>query len=191
MEDKELQELFAAKRTVEANRRRQEELAAMIGRRVTPASRHLWPLWAVSVAAGIAVVLITIPAIFRTEISEPQLIAQTPVVVMAEEPGSPLPAAKEALKARKSIESMEPIKTIEVIETIEADEEPSVPEEPAVEPKPEPQKPQRRVHRRTSTRMVSTGNAATTVKRDYRKAVADALCQEESNTITLHTIDLS
>lgn len=39
--------------------------------------------------------------------------------------------------------------------------------------------------------MVSTGNAATNVKRSYLKAVADVICQEDSNTITLHTIDLS
>ena len=46
MEDKELQELFAAKRTAEANRRRQEELRRLLEASAAPKTRRLWPVWA-------------------------------------------------------------------------------------------------------------------------------------------------
>lgn len=51
MEDKELQELFAAKRTSEANRRRQEALRRMMEASTVKKSRRLWPVWFGAVAA--------------------------------------------------------------------------------------------------------------------------------------------
>lgn len=90
MEDKELQELFAAKRTVEANRRRQEALRQLIETRaakeVTPAPRkvlRLWPVWACAAAAAIALLLIMLPALFNQEDPEPLLVAETEVPEVA------------------------------------------------------------------------------------------------------------
>ena len=62
MENKELQELFAAKRTTEANRRRQEELRRKLEASAAPAapakSRRLWPVWAGAAAASIALLIV-------------------------------------------------------------------------------------------------------------------------------------
>jgi len=62
-EYKELQELFAAKRTTEANRRRQEELLRMLQTELKPApkSRRLWPVWASAAAAAILLLLFVTP----------------------------------------------------------------------------------------------------------------------------------
>ena len=196
MEDKELQELFAAKRTVEANRRRQEQLAEMIGSRARKA-RPLWPVWATAIAAGIAVLLMTMPALFRSEEPVPLLLAQTEIM-----DNDDCSSSRTSISSTTSItrntrntrnarststtqeQSTEPI----VENPVPIEEEP----EPVVEPEPEkPQQPQRRIHRRTSTKMVTSDRSAPAPRFDYREVIADALCQEESQPITLHTIKIS
>ena len=213
MEKNELQELFTAKRTVEANRRRQEQLTAMIGSH-TPKARPAWPIWAASVAAGIAALLMIAPSVFRHKTTEKQLIAQAQDILPENieiNKENPNPTRKTS-STSPTINFSPTRKTSSTIPTSPTsptrdsspnrDPSPEPPTSPAVEkvqrtdttlpiqqqPSPTPQK---RVHRRTSTRMVSTGNAATNVKRSYLKAVADVICQEDRNTITLHTIDLS
>ena len=210
MEKNELQELFTAKRTVEANRRRQEQLTAMIGSH-TPKARPAWPIWAASVAAGIAVLLMLTPTIFRHKTTEKQLIAQAQDILPENieiNKENPNPTRKTSstsptinFSPTRKTSSTSPTRTSSPTSPTKAPS-PEPPTSPAVEkvqrtdttlpiqqqPSPPPQK---RVPRRTSTRMVSTGNAATNVKRSYLKAVADVICQEDSNTITLHTIDLS
>ena len=89
MENKELQELFAAKRTTEANRRRQEELRRMMvvesGKRKVESSRRLWPVWFGAAAAAVVLLLIALPTLFRQPESTPLLVAQadsfSPIVV--------------------------------------------------------------------------------------------------------------
>ena len=80
MEDKELQELFAAKRTVEANRRRQEELRRLLEASATPAvapkSRRLWPLWLGAAAAAVLLLLLATPILFRQSETAPIQLAK-------------------------------------------------------------------------------------------------------------------
>ncbi len=85
MENKELKALFDAKRTVEANRRRQEELRRMMAASAAPKSRRLWPVWALSAAASIALLLITLPLLFHSETAEPLLVAEA-ILPQKEEP---------------------------------------------------------------------------------------------------------
>lgn len=86
MEDKELQELFEAKRTTEANRRRQEELSAMIERKA--GKRKIRPLWwtiGSAAAAMFAAVLLMRPFFSPTE--EMPIMAQAdPKTVIDAEP---------------------------------------------------------------------------------------------------------
>lgn len=160
MEDKELQELFAAKRTVEANRRRQETLHQMIS---TPKNRRLWPVWALSAAACLALLLITLPPLFRSETEEPLLVAEagkntieaaTIEVIdrvdstkSTQSIHSPVSAKPAALSSPTEIVAIEdPLAEPEVYEPI-------VPV--TVEPTVQEQKPAGpRIHRRTSSRMV-------------------------------------
>lgn len=83
VEDKELQELFEAKRTVEANRRRQEELRHLIeiqaAMEAKPKVRRLWPVWACAAAASVALLLMTLPALFSSEKAAPTQVAETAV----------------------------------------------------------------------------------------------------------------
>ena len=80
MEDKELQELFAAKRTVEANRRRQEELRRLLEASAAPAaapkSRRLWPLWLGTAAAAVLLLLLATPILFRQSETAPIQLAK-------------------------------------------------------------------------------------------------------------------
>lgn len=189
MEDKELQQLFEAKRTTEANRRRQEELRRMLERRNR---RPLWPVWAGAVAAGIAVVLITLPALFHTEAEAPIQVAHTEVPQEVEEPlMQPVPSTpKESWTYRKAAKRIDTIAAIEVPEEIEViDSVPSVePIEPAPTEVPAASSP--RVHRRTSTRMV---NAPATPRRqlsETSRILADVLCSEESQPLLVQSFSL-
>ena len=78
MENKELQELFAAKRTTEANRRRQAELRQQLEATAAPTAqgktRRLWPVWAAGIAASIALVLLTVPGLFHAESEQPSIL---------------------------------------------------------------------------------------------------------------------
>ncbi len=161
MENKELQELFAAKRTTEANRRRQEKLAAMINAK-SNRTRPLWPLWALSAAAGLALVLITLPSLFLSEAEEPLLVAEVEIEAIdtteatdtidsihsIHPPVSPKPATRPAPTEIAAIvepvvesvvepEVYEPIAPV-IVESAVQEQEPAAP----------------RIHRRTSSRMV-------------------------------------
>lgn len=215
MENKELQELFAAKRTTEANRRRQAELRQQLEAAAAPAtparSRRLWPVWAAGIAASIALVLLTVPSLFRRAGEQPMLMAE----------------------AGEAIENIDFIDTIEVIETIEtippkpaktfhstatdlaaaeeaplpepetkgaeAVEEPTTPtiEVPAIEladnatPEP-PASNAPRIHRRTSTSMVNSSNIETVqpMPSDFQNFLASAFGTETDTPFNLTTFNL-
>lgn len=215
MENKELQELFAAKRTTEANRRRQAELRQQLEATATPAapakSRRLWPVWAAGIAASIALVLLTMPSLFRRAGEQPVLVAE----------------AGEAIEIIDTIETIETIGTIETInpkpaktfhstatvlaaaeeaplpepETkgTEAVEEPTTPtiEVPAIEladnatlEPPVSNAP--RIHRRTSTSMVNSSNIETIqpMPSDFQNFLANAFGTETDTPFNLTTFNL-
>ncbi len=215
MENKELQELFAAKRTTEANRRRQEELRQQLEAAAAPTAqgktRRLWPVWAAGIAASIALVLLTMPGLFRRAGEQPVLVAE----------------------AGEAIENIDFIDTIEVIETIEtinpkpaktfhstatalaAAEEAPLPEPetkgteaveepatatievPAIEladnatPEP-PASNAPRIHRRTSTSMVNSSNIETVqpMPSDFQNFLASAFGTETDTPFNLTTFNL-
>jgi len=215
MENKELQELFAAKRTTEANRRRQAELRQQLEATAAPTAqgktRRLWPVWAAGIAASIALVLLTMPGLFRRAGEQPVLMA-------------------EAGKTIEAIDTIEAIETIETIETInpkpaktfhstatalaaaeeaplpepetketETVEEPATPtiEVPAIEladnatPEP-PASNAPRIHRRTSTSMVNSSNIETIqpMPSDFQNFLASAFGTETDTPFNLTTFNL-
>lgn len=221
MENKELQELFAAKRTTEANRRRQEELRQQLEAAAAPAapakSRRLWPVWAAGIAASIALVLLTVPGLFRRAGEQPVLMAEAGEAI-------------ENIDFIDTIEVIETIGTIGTIETIppkpaktfhstaavlaaaeeaplpepetkgtEADVEPTTPtiEVPAIEladnatlEPPASNAP--RIHRRTSTSMVNSSNIETVqpMPSDFQNFLANAFGTETDTPFNLTTINL-
>lgn len=121
MEDKELQELFDAKRWQLENRQQQEAIAAAVG-----GYRHRWLGWTTAAAAAIAAVLLLMPSLHQEPEAAPMQVAQV------KEP-LPLPTAqnnnlskerivkKEAIKGieeRETTEGTEAIETIDIIDTI-------------------------------------------------------------------------
>ena len=205
MEDKELQELFAAKRTVEANHRRQEELTRMINAKAKR-TRPLWPAWAGAVAAGIAVLLLTLPALFRTEATAPVLVAQTEVpevTILPETTPEEVPAPITRQKAVRKAETVENIEEIEAIEAID-NTEPIEPIESiesthsieTIQPtEPVPTAP--RVHRRSSTLLACTeGCTIITVPDSLQKHSTDiqqllaAAFGSSNEPLTLKTFEL-
>lgn len=215
MENKELQELFAAKRTTEANRRRQAELRQQLEATAAPAapakSRRLWPVWAAGIAASIALVLLTVPGLFRRAGEQPVLVAE----------------AGEAIEAIDTIEAIETIETIETInpkpaktyhstatalaaaeeaplpepetKETEAVEEPATAtfEAPAIEladnatlEPPASNAP--RIHRRTSTSMVNSSNIETIqpMPSDFQNFLANAFGTETDTPFNLTTFNL-
>ncbi len=211
MENKELQELFAAKRTTEANRRRQAELRQQLEATAAPTaparSRRLWPVWAAGIAASIALVLLTMPSLFRRAGEQPVLMAE----------------AGEAIEAIDTIEAIETIETIETINSKPAKtfhstatvlaaaeeaplpdletetEEPTTPtiEVPAIEladnatPEP-PASNAPRIHRRTSTSMVNSSNIETVqpMPSDFQNFLASAFGTETDTPFNLTTFNL-
>lgn len=132
IEDKELQELFDAKRTVEANRRRQEELRRLIEAQAAPKSRRLWPVWTGAAAAAIALLLLMLPALFGNQETPSTLIAEAevPEVRVVEDTGfssqaSPTSPARKTRKTRKPSEAAPAARPVAA--------EPSPLPEPAVE----------------------------------------------------------
>lgn len=215
MENKELQELFAAKRTTEANRRRQVELRQQLEATAAPTipakSRRLWPVWAAGIAASIALVLLTMPSLFRRAGERPVLMAE----------------AGEAIEAIDTIDAIETIETIETINPkpaktfhstatalaaaeeaplpepeakgTEAVEEPAIAtiEAPAIEladnatlEPPASNAP--RIHRRTSTSMVNSSNIETIqpMPSDFQNFLANAFGTETDTPFNLTTINL-
>lgn len=164
MEDKELQELFAAKRTSEANRKRQERLAAMIGAK-DKHSRPLWPVWAGAVAASVALLVVALPMAKDHGEGNPVQVAS---IETADVPAQAPQNAQNAVKASIPA-SVAPKKTTSPIPaptpiaqedaTPQTDERPTEPmvAEPAVDPKEEETlAPMPRVMRRTSTMLACT-----------------------------------
>jgi hypothetical protein len=218
MENKELQELFAAKRTTEANRRRQEELRQQLEATAAPTAqgktRRLWPVWAAGIAASIALVLLTVPGLFHAESEQPVLVAE----------------AGEEIEGIDRIERIDTIEAIETIETInpkpaktyhstatalaaaeeaplpepetketEAGEEPTIPtiEAPAIElannaTHEPPASNAPRIHRRTSTSMVNSSNIETIqpMPSDFQNFLASAFGTETDTPFNLTTFNL-
>ena len=180
MEDKELQELFAAKRTVEANRRRQEELRRLLEASAAPEATHktrrLWPVWASAAAAAILLLLLTLPVLFRQPEAAPLLMArnETPSPAPQEEtiaPKEEMPTEKQKVTRRKVIaktvtkeaeyyaeeNTPEPDTVIEPETTVAPIAQP----EPIETPLASNDEP--RIHRRTSTNMVCSNCSITNV----------------------------
>ena len=203
MEDKELQELFAAKRTTEANRRRQEELTRMINAKAKR-TRPLWPAWAGAVAAGIAVLLLTLPALFRTEATAPVLVAQTEVpevTILPETTPEEVPAPSTRQKAVRKAETVETIEGIEAIKAIDNTEPiESIESTHSIETiqptEPVPTAP--RVHRRSSTLLACTDGCniitvpedSQTQSTDLQQLLAEALGSRNNEPLTLKTFEL-
>lgn len=208
MENKELQELFAAKRTTEANRRRQAELRQQLEATAAPTAqgktRRLWPVWAAGIAASIALVLLTVPGLFHAESEQPVLVAE----------------AGEVIETIDTIDTIETIDTInpkpaktyhstatvlaaaeeEALPDMETEtEEPTTPtfEAPAIElannatPEP-PASNAPRIHRRTSTSMVNSSNIETIqpMPSDFQNFLANAFGTETDTPFNLTTFNL-
>jgi hypothetical protein len=180
MEDKELQELFAAKRTAEANRRRQEELRRLLeasaAPEAAPKTRRLWPVWASVAAAAILLLLLTLPVLFRQPEAAPLLMArnETPSPAPQEEiiaPKEEKPTEKQGVTKRKAIaktvtkeaeyyaeeNTPEPDTVIEPETTVAPIAQPE-PIETPIASNDEP-----RIHRRTSSNMVCSNCSITNV----------------------------
>ncbi len=209
MEDKELQELFDAKRTVEANQRRQEQLAAMIGAKASPKSHRLWPLWVTSAAAGIALLLMTIPSLFSRQETDTMIVAQAPDIELAEESEIDIPKTVTQNHGTVNNTRITPntpsyqinpiapstpdpkVSDTELSDVTPASVEPPVHlEQPYAEPAPTAP----RVHRRSSTRLGNTNTQK--IKQherpELRQILADVLGSSDNDSqTTLKTFDIS
>lgn len=184
MEDKELHELFAAKRTVEANRRRQEELRHLLETSATPKSRRLWPVWAGAAAAVLLLLLITLPVLFRQPETAPLLVAQSETIPQMPtdtadtvrrapteaDTAIPVPTKMRTVGARRAVSAIAQAETIPQIPTESADTAHRVPTEtiPTITPTPTIETPlasndEPRIHRRTSSNMVCSNCSITNV----------------------------
>lgn len=208
MEEKELQQMFEAKRTTEANRRRQEELRRLIEAEAQPKSRRMWPAWAGAAAASVALVVITLPLLMRSEATEPVLVAQAEapaVVETSETPPPQLPTA-QLPEAPSPAPKAEPARVAR--HQPAATEEPAVEEEPAAEAEAAPttaetpteapaatptpaEAPKPRIHRRASTRMVSVQSARRKEGGAASQLLAGMLGAEESEPLSLKEFELS
>lgn len=160
MEDKELHEFFEAKRTTEANRRRQEELAAMIGKKARH-TRPLWPVWIGAAAASVALLVIALPMMSgHTDDSPMQMaITEVPELVVPQS----APAVDTKPQPKKKVARMN--KTALAMPTTQEDTMPQT-ENPSItieSPKPiieqdedELFEQEPRVMRRTSTMLACT-----------------------------------
>ena len=172
MENKELQELFAAKRTTEANRRRQEELRRMMvvesGKRKVESSRRLWPVWAGAAA--------------------------TPAPAMAKEPVRTIMPTR--IRPIETAPAAEMVATAE--EPIAQPEEEPIAEAPVIdlaeyaEPTTTIDTPSPRIHRRTSSRMVNSSNIETIqpMPSDFQNFLASAFGTETDTPFNLTTFNL-
>lgn len=203
MENKDLQELFAAKRTTEANRRRQEELRRKLEATAAPAkSCRLWPVWAGAAAASIALLIASLPLLITNSQPASMPIAQAEiptVAVPAEADVTPAPAmTMEPIKAIKptrprTAEWVPDTETVAIAEDpIEEPIEEYEPIEPViVKPLAQEQKPAGpRIHRRTSTRMVSAPVEVRNESRDWGQLLADAFGSEEATPLNLSTFKM-
>ena len=210
MEDKELQELFAAKRTAEANRRRQEELRRLLEASAAPEATHktrrLWPVWASAAAAALLLLLITLPGLFRQPEAAPLLMArnETPSPAPQEEiiaPKEEKPTEKQGVTKRKAIaktvtkeaeyyaeeNTPEPDTVIEPETTVAPIAQPEPIETPIASNTERPT-----VHRRTSTNMVCSNCDISNVPSPYtafQNFLAATFGTEPRTPITLTNIE--
>ena len=210
MEDKELQELFAAKRTAEANRRRQEELRRLLeasaAPEAAPKTRRLWPVWASAAAAAILLLLLTLPVLFRQPEAAPLLMArnETPSPAPQEEiiaPKEEKPTEKQGVTKRKAIaktvtkeaeyyaeeNTPEPDTVIEPETTVAPIAQPEPIETPIASNTERPT-----VHRRTSTNMVCSNCDISNVPSPYtafQNFLAATFGTEPRTPITLTNIE--
>ncbi len=149
MKDKELQQLFDAKRWQEENQRQQKAIAA-----ATTGHRR-WLGW--GVAAAVMLVLLGLTPLLRSEEKEPVLVAEAGEVIEVidniEEKGVIEGIeVKEVKEVKEVIGTIDNIKTIEPISSDQPIPSPNPAEaEPAV---PTPAAP--RIHRRRSTLLAET-----------------------------------
>ena len=146
MEDKELQQLFDAKRWQEENQRQQEAIAA------ATAGHRRWLGW--TIAAAVMVGLLGLTPLLRSEEKEPVLVAEAGEVIEVidniEEKG--VIEGIEVKGVKEVIGTIDNIKTIEPIPSDQPIPSPNPAEaEPAV---PTPAAP--RIHRRRSTLLAET-----------------------------------
>ena len=204
MEDKELQELFAAKRTTEANRRRQEELRRLIEAQEAPRTRRLWPVWSGAAAAAVALLLLVRPLMQPTaEGTAPTLVAQTEVPAPSE---SPTPT-EEPISPIDPIRPIGPISPISPISPTDTDtdtaptplpepEASSVIKEMAapVEAEQQTVAPERRVMRRQSTLLACTEGCKAPEGNDEAKpgnVQVNLFSNEQYADATIHTFVIS
>ena len=198
MEDKELQALFDAKRTVEANRCRQEELRKLMAASAAPKSRRLWPVWTLSAAACLALLLITLPMLFHSETTDSLLVAEVKKPVTVE------PTKSEEFQLPKKIKTLKSLKVLRSLETLESPKptaEIASAEEPILISEPNPMEKEEseetidegpRIHRRTSTQMVCSNcniNNVPSPSTTLQDFLAATFGTETSTLITLKTIE--
>ena len=214
MNDKELEQLFEAKRTSEANRRRQEELARMINAKAQR-TRPLWPAWAGAVAAGIAVLLLTLPALFRTSNDTPMLASNT-TFPQSEKPAHTISTPKLGEGDRpqggggvcQTTNKHTPPTTLRVATPSNLEGEPAdAIEEPILIVEPEPMETEEpkeiiniapRVHRRNSTLLACTDGCtiitvpedSQTQSTDLQQLLAEAFGSRNNEPLTLKTFEL-
>ena len=214
MNDKELEQLFEAKRTSEANRRRQEELARMINAKAQR-TRPLWPAWAGAVAAGIAVLLLTLPALFRTSNDTPMLASNT-TFPQSEKPAHTISTPKLGEGDRpqggggvcQTTNKHTPPTTLRAVTPSNLEGEPAdAIEEPILIVEPEPMETEEpkeiiniapRVHRRNSTLLACTDGCniitvpenSQTQSTDLQQLLAEAFGSRNNEPLTLKTFEL-
>lgn len=208
MEDKELQKMFAAKRTVEANRRRQEELRNMLSATATPKSRRLWPVWLGSAAACITLLLIALPMLFRSESPTPLVVAEASELPTPAETDSTSITSKSSTtsitsKTSTTKKARKAQATPTLLASVEPEEQPreETQEEPllAQETLPTPSTVQEavpeespRIHRRTSTQMICSNcniNNVPSPSTTLQDFLAATFGTEASTPFTLKTIE--
>lgn len=146
MEDKELQQLFDAKRWQEENQRQQKAIAA------ATAGHRRWLGW--TIAAAVMIGLLGLTPLLRSEEKEPMLVAEAGEVIEVidniEEKrvieGIEVKGVKEVIGTIDNIKTIEPIPSVQPIPSPNPAEA-----EPAV---PAPAAP--RIHRRRSTLLAET-----------------------------------
>ncbi len=211
MENQELQELFAAKRTTEANRRRQTELRQKLEATAVPTmptkKRRLWPVWAGAAAASIALLIAILPLLttHNKPISTPIARADVPTAVVPadeNEPSTPempletikpirptRPHADEVAQATEIISiAEEPIDETEKVSTVEAPTRDLAEDaEQTTDDTPAP-----RIHRRSSTRLANRSNIVTVQNQpsDFQTLLASAFVTEKNTPFTLTSINL-
>lgn len=202
MEDKELQELFDAKRTVEANRRRQAALRQLIEARASESStpapakvRRLWPVWTGAAAAAVALLLLTLPALFGTRESAPTLVAETEVPeVRVVEETSPTSLTSPTRKTRETRGAAPAARTEEKVlpEAAPTLPEPIIEKAPVIEEVVLPTEtitPTPRVMRRQSTLIACTEGckAPEGAKEGSSRLQINLLPNENYADVTIHT----